>query len=65
MHRARLAEKAGAEMREHVVRGEQHAVESLHGIALVARMRTVIGKSHRIRNFVGHGVDAHVYAEPG
>jgi hypothetical protein len=59
MRRARLTEKAGAEIREHVVAGEQHAM----GFAIVAGVSVVIGEAHRTRDLVWHLMDSHIDAE--
>jgi len=65
MHRARLAEKAGAEMREHALRRRQHAKMPVGEVGVVCGMRAVFAETHGAGNFVRHLVDAHGDAEFG
>src|SRR5581483_4896891 len=65
MHRGDLAEEGTAEMREHMVGGEQDAPEAVGIIAIIGRMHAILGKRDGIRDLVGHCVDADVEPEIG
>src|SRR5512138_3731230 len=57
MHRARLAEKTGAELFEHTIAVDEDLLEALHGFGIIGRMRRVLRESCRVRQFVWHFVD--------
>jgi hypothetical protein len=63
MHRTRLAEKARAEMREHLLGTQQHAPEPLRILAVVGGVRAVVGERHGAGDLVRHLVDAHLNTE--
>src|SRR5690348_1398743 len=57
MNGARLAEKTGAEEREHVVRTQQHAPESVDEVPVVGTVRYVLGERDGLGGFVRSAVD--------
>ena len=65
MHRARLAEEAGAELREHLVRRAEDAPEAVGIVAVVGRMHAILGERDRIGDFVRLAVDRDRDAEAG
>ena len=65
MHRARLAEEAGAELLEDAVAIDEDLQEAPDGVGIVGSVRGVFGKLHRIRQFVRHLVDGNGNAEFG
>src|SRR4249919_3086896 len=60
MHRARLADKAGAEQLKYAVALQQHAPEPLGVIRVVCGMRTILAKADRVHQLVGSLVDVDV-----
>src|SRR4051794_38744947 len=65
MHRARLAEKAGAELLEDAVAVHEDLQEAPYGIGIVGGMAPVFRKPDRVRQFVWHLVDHNGNAELG
>src|SRR5579862_6034353 len=65
MHRARFSKKGGTKMREHLVRAQQRAPESIGVIAVVSRMCRIPIKRDCVDYFIRYLVDEHVYAELG
>src|SRR5258706_2903446 len=61
--RARLAEKAGAELLEHAVGVHKDLQEAPHRIRIVRGVRDVLREANRLRQFVRHLVDGDVNAE--
>src|SRR5262249_48798642 len=57
MHRARLADKAGAKQLEHTIALEQHAPKPLRVVRIVGRVRAVFAEADRFRYFIWHLVD--------
>src|SRR6478735_11310553 len=65
MHRARLAEKAGAELLEEAIAVHEDLQETSYSVRVVGRMRGVQRKPDRVRQFVRHLVDSSGNAEFG
>src|SRR6266849_6251371 len=65
MHRAHFAEKAGAEMRKHVVRREQHAPETVGIVAIVGGVREVPIEWDAISDLARHRRDGNLDVEFG
>src|SRR6185295_12149811 len=65
MHRARLAEKAGAELFEDAVAVDEDLQETSDGLGVVGGMRAVQREPHRIGQFVWHLVYGNSNAEFG
>jgi len=63
MHRARFAEKAGAEMREHLVGREQDAPEAVGVVAVVGGVRVVLIEWDAISDLARHCRNAYVDPE--
>src|SRR3954470_23306506 len=63
MHRAPLAEKAGAELLEHAIAVHEDLQETFYSVRVVGRMRAVQRKPDRVRQFVRHLVDSSSNAE--
>ena len=65
MHRACLAEEAGAELLEDAIAVDEDLQEAPDGIGIVGGMRGILREPHRIRQFVRHLVDDNGNAEFG
>jgi hypothetical protein len=65
MHRARLADKAGAELLEHPVGTDENLEEAPHGIGVIGRMLRIPRKADGIGQFVRHFMDGDVNADVG
>jgi hypothetical protein len=65
MHRARLAEEAGAELLEHPICVDQDLEEATCRVRIVGSMLAVLREPHRVGQLVGHIVDGDVDAEFG
>src|SRR5215510_8886610 len=65
MHRARLADKAGAELLEQAVAIDEDLQEALHRLGIVGGMCRVLRESCRLRQFVRHVVDDEPDSELG
>src|SRR5437588_11598577 len=63
MHRARLAEEAGAEFFEHPVGVQKYLEEPSHRVRIVGRVVSVLRELGRLRQFVRHLVDRNSNAE--
>ena len=57
MHRACLAEKAGAELLEHAIDVDRNLKEAPHRRGVVGCMARILRKTDRVRQFVRHVVD--------
>src|SRR5215213_7844980 len=57
MHRARLADKAGAKLFEHPIGIGKDLEEAMNRIRIVGRMTMVLRKRNRVRQFVRHVLD--------
>jgi len=62
MDRARLAQKAGAELLEHAVGVHKNLQEAPHRSRIIGGMFLVLRKPDRLRQFVRHFVDGDVDA---
>src|SRR4029078_3134239 len=63
MHRARLAEKAGAKMTHDLVRGRENAKEATCVFGIVGLVNVVLVERDGTRNFTGHRIDLEEKAE--
>src|SRR5262249_52679781 len=63
MHRARLAEEAGAELFEHAVAVDEDLQEALYRHRIVGGMRGVLREARRLRQLVRHVVDSKLNAQ--
>src|ERR1700749_5240660 len=57
VHRACLAEKAGAELLEYRIGVDQNMEKALHRVRIVGGVSVVLRKADRLRYFVRHPVD--------
>ena len=65
MHRARLADEAGAEFIHHAVGLHQRLPEALRVVGIILRVGAVLLERNRVLDFARHGPDVHVDAEVG
>src|SRR5258708_39716284 len=65
MHRAGLAEEAGAELLEHPIGVDKNLKKAPHRVRVVGGVLVILREADRLRQFVRHLVDHDVNAELG